>query len=208
MVKNLAKTWPHPGTDLLEKNNRKSSHLYCIFYITLTWKSVTLHISRLISLQWNNKLFWPLRLSHCFKCLILFLDDKDVLQFFLSLLLSHSEPTRRGTLSFDCKIPGCCLSSSCIMLYSTAAYLNISQPAAWCVRLIVVTPTTSNGLERTMLWYKTSSSCLFIEESTSLWVLNMTLYLQYRLSLCWREDALSCTTVRYAGSFCFLWLHL
>lgn len=96
---------------------------------------------------------------------------------------SSSLPLRadkKGHSVWHSKIPGCCLSSPCIMLYSAAAYLNISQPAAWCVRLIVVTPTTSNGFERKMLWYKTSSSCLFIEESTSPSVLNMILYLQYR----------------------------
>lgn len=100
---------------------------------------------------------------------------------YSSHLFSPSEPTGGETLLFDSyKIPGRCLSSPYIMLYSAAAYLKMSPPAAWCVRLMVAAPTTVNGLERELLWYNTLESCLFIEECMNLRVLNIILYLQCR----------------------------
>lgn len=112
---------------------------------------------------------------------------KDVLQLFFSHLLFHSEPTRRGTLLFDnYKVPGCCLPSPCIMLYSTAAYLNTSQPA--CVRHIVVTPYNQQWVRKEDA---VSHSCLFIEESTNnLRMLNIILYLQCKYCHCAKGEML------------------
>lgn len=94
-----------------------------------------------------------------------------------------------------------------IWLYSTATYLNISQPVAWCVWHIVVTPTTGNGLERKMLrqllvhWGKNR------HEGAE----HNTVFTVRRLSLCWREDALSFTTICYTALDCLPhseWYHL
>lgn len=104
-----------------------------------------------------------------------------------------------------------------IWLYSTAAYLNISRPVAWCVRHIVVTPITGNGIERKMLLYKTSGSCLSIEERTDKRVPNIILFLQCGDGHC-AEGKMLYPLLPYViqhlivfpilnGVIWFLWLH-
>ena len=99
-----------------------------------------------------------------------------------------------------------------ILLYSTAAYLNISQPVAWCVRHIVV---NANNWR----WIREEDAVVQnIRQLLVHWGTNQhegvehnTVFTVWRLSLCWREDALSFTTVCFTALDCVPhseWYHL